>query len=214
MLPRKTNRTFLAGVLAGAMVLAADTVAQTANSLVLENNPAPALALTLQPGEMVGQQQIMRALLKSGTNQFLFVVPEGLGIQNVDEGKIVLSSRDMKYYASVRIVAPRPAADGLKEALQEAIAGLYPGVSHLEEFAATVANREGIGACLRQESPGVALRQVRILWVPFKAGVVEFTLVAQSDNLRAAQGAFDMILLTFRSNEGGRLEYVRRSDKS
>ena len=205
---------FLAGILTGTMLLVAGAAAQTANSLVFETNSAPGLAITLQPGEIVGHEQIVRALLKSGTNEFMFVVPEGLGIQNASEGLILMSSRDRRYYASVRLVEPRPAAAGLKEALQEQIASQYPGVSRWEEFAATVADREGIGAHLTQELPGVAARQVRILWVPFKAGVVEFFLAAQSDNLSTAQGAFDMILLTFRSNERGKLEFVRRSDKS
>ena len=214
MLPRKIILSLRAGFLAGAMILAAGALAQTGNSLFPGTNPAPALTITLQPGELVGHEQIIRALLKSGTNQFLFVVPDGLRIQDSGGGVIVMSSRDMKYYASVRLVEPPPPDLELKEALREQIARQYPGASGLEEFAGAAANREGTGVQLRQEMPGVAPRQIRILWVPFKAGLMEFALVGVSDKFPAARGAFDIILLTFRSNEHGKLEFVRHSDKT
>jgi hypothetical protein len=212
---RKLLRAFsLAGVFAGAMVLAASSVAQTAESLFLATNTAPVLNLTMQPGEFVGPGQVIRASLRSGTNEFLFVVPDGLHTTTPREGRMVMSSRDMTYHISIRLVEPRPATPELKEMLRAHIANQFDGLNSLEEFTTTIADREGTGFQLRQELRGLAPRQVKMLWVPFKAGVLEFTLNADSGTVSAAQGAFDLVLLTFRSNERGRVELVIRSDKT
>jgi hypothetical protein len=53
-----------------------------------------------------------------------------------------------------------------------------------------------------------------MVWVPFKAGLLEFSLNADGGSASAGQGALDMILLTFRSDERGKVEIVRRSDKT
>ena len=207
-------RRRFAGALAAVMLLAADAVAQTTTGSVLGTNQAPELAVTIQPGELVGHQQVMRELLRSGTNEFMFVVPEGLRTETAPDGMIMLITGDMSYYLSLRVVAPPPAGLDLKEALRKRIANQYAQVSNLQEFTTTVADREGTGFQLRQELPKVGRRLIRILWVPFKAGVLEFALNANNNNASAGQEAFDMIVLTFRSNERGRIEIVRHSDKT
>jgi hypothetical protein len=196
------------------MLFAAGLFAQTPNGCVSGTNQAPGLAVTLQPGELVGHEQVIRQLIRSGTNEFMFVVPEGLRSQTPSEGIIVLTSKDMGYYLSIRIVGPAPAKPGLKEALRERIASEYPQVSSLEEFTTTVADREGPGFQLRQELPKVGGRLIRILWVPFKAGVLEFALNVDTKKASAGQAALDMILLTFRSNERGKIEVVNRSERT
>jgi hypothetical protein len=123
-------------------------------------------------------------------------------------------SRDMTYSVSVRIIEPAPPQPGLAEALAEQIARQYPHSSSLETFTTVVADREGAGVQLRQTLTGLNARIVRILWVPFKAGLVEFALNADSSCASAGQAALDTVLLTFRSNEGGKLTIIRRSDKT
>jgi len=196
------------------MLFAAGVFAQPHHSSVLGTNETPALAVTLQAGEYVGQQQVIRGLITSGTNTFIFVVPGGLRAETSREGRVVLTSWDVRYFLCIGIVGPPLAEPGLKEALQERIASQYPHVSSLEEFTTTVADREGTGYQLRQELPKVGGRFIRILWLPFQGGVLEFTLNADSNCASAGQGAFDMILLTFRSNERGKIEIVRRSEKT
>jgi hypothetical protein len=196
------------------VLFAAGVFAQPHNSSVSGTNATPGLAVTLQAGEYVAQQQVIRALIASGTNTFMFVVPEGLRVQPSSEGRVVLTSRDMSYFLCLGIAAPPLAEAGLKEALRQRIASHYPNARNLEEFAATVADREATGFQLRQALPGVGGRLVRILWLPFKAGVLEFTLNADSSSASAGQDALDMILLTFRSDELGKIEIVRRSDKT
>lgn len=162
----------------------------------------------------MGDEQVIREFLRSGTNEFMFVVPEGLRTKTAPDGMIVLITGDMSYYVSLRLVAPPPANPELKEVLRERIASQYAHVSSLEGFTTTVADREGTGFQLRQALPGAGGRLIRILWVPFEAGVLEFALNADNNSAPAGQGAFDMILLTLRSNERGRIEIVRRSDKT
>jgi hypothetical protein len=196
------------------MLWAATVVSQTNYGPGLGTNQTPELAVALLPGELVGQEQVFRGLIKNGTNEFMFVVPEGFRTEAPGEGRILLIRQDMKCYVSIRIAEPLPTNPELKEVLREQIASQYPRASSLSEFTATVANRKGAGFELRQELPGVAPRRVSILWVPFKAGVLEFALYADSDSASAGRAAFDMILVTFRSNERGEIEIVIRSDKT
>ena len=97
MLPRKMILSLRAGFLAGAMILAAGALAQTGNSLFPGTNPAPALTITAPAGGTVGHEQIIRALLESGTNQFLCSHTGWVANQDSGGGVIVMSSRDMKY---------------------------------------------------------------------------------------------------------------------
>jgi hypothetical protein len=163
---------------------------------------------------MVGHEQVARLFMRSGTNEFVFVLPDGLSKGTAPEGTIVLGARDLSYYVSVRLAALPPVNAGTREALQEWIASHYADAKSLEGFTARVADREGTGFQLRRDPAGVGSRLARVLWVPFNAGIMEFALDADAKNASAGQAAMDTILLTFRSNEGGRLEIVKRSDKS
>ena len=204
-------RCRLTGLVVGALLWAPALVAQTGNRASFSTNQA--LAITLLPGESVGNEQVMRGLIKTGTNEFMFVVP-GLRVEAPREGKILLISPDLKWYVSMRIIQTLPPDSELKRALREHVMDQYPGARGVEEFASTVADREGCGLHLWQKPQGSGPRRVSILWVPFQAGVVEFCLNAESDSVSTSRAAFDMILLTFRSNERGKIEVLRRSDKS
>jgi hypothetical protein len=212
--PKAQLRCRFAGVLAGALLWAAGVFAQPHNSSVWGTNETPGLTVTFQAGEHVGQQQVIRGLIRSGTNTFMFVLPEGVRAETSSEGRIVLTSWDVRYFLCIGIVGPPLAEPGLKEALRQRIASHYPNARNLEEFAATVADREGTGFQLRQALPGVGDRLIRIVWVPFRAGLLEFTLNADSGSASAGQGTIDMILLTFRSDERGKIEIVRRSENT
>ena len=211
---RSLLRFPLGGFLVATLLFAADGWCQTAGGFVTSSNQPPKLLVRLCPGEFVGHEQVIRQFIRSGTNEFVFVVPDGLRTQTLPEGAIVLTAGDMSYHLGLRIAAPLPAKSNIREALQERIAGRYAGAKSLEGFTASIADREGTGFQLRQEVPGLGNRLVRILWVPFKAGMMEFALSADAKNAAAGRAALDMILLTFRSNERGRLEIVKRSDKS
>lgn len=204
----------LAGVLAVTSLLPIGALAQIPDSFGLRTNPPPSLAVTFLPGETIGSEQVIRALIRIGTNEFMFVMPEGMQSQTPNESTIVLTARDMNWYVSIRILGPSPAKAGLKETLREQLAREYPQVNNPEEFTTTVADREGAGLQLRVALPEVGDRSIRTVWVPFQAGVLEFKLHAKQAVASAAQRDFDTILLTFRSNERGRIEVLERSDKT
>ena len=212
--PRSLLRFRLAVALAGLPLFGAGAVAQSTNGLPESLSPTGGFAVTLLAGEAVGNDQILRAHLRKGTNEFIFVVPNGLRAQAPAGGTVVMISRDMTYSVSVRIVEPAPPQPGLAEALAEQVTRQYPHSSSLETFTTVVADREGTGVQLRQALTGLNPRVVRILWVPFRAGLMEFALNADSSYASTGQAALDTVLLTFRSNEGGRLNIIRRSDKT
>lgn len=203
------------GLLAGALAASAGGAQEAIAGLPVNTNLPPALALALRPGELVGHEQVVRAYLHSGTNEFMFVMPEGMRIESAGGGRTVLVDPNMRYYLSIRLVAPPPGKVDLEGALREQVARDYAGASFPEELTVTVAERRGSGLGLRQElGGGLSPREVKILWVPFPAGTVEFILNTEAPTLPAARAAFDMILLTFRSNEHGKIEYEPRSDKT
>jgi hypothetical protein len=203
----------LMGLLAPVRVAAAGGADPAVGSMV--SNSAPALAVALQPGELVGHEQVVRAHLQSGTNEFMFVVPQGMRVERDEAGRTILIGPQMTYYVSVRLVALPSRDRELQGALRDQVVRDYPGAGSPEEISITVADRLGTGFELRQElGGGMAPREVRTLWVPFKAGAVEFALNSDAHSLPAARAAFDFILLTFRSNEHGKIEYLPRSDKT
>jgi hypothetical protein len=200
--------------LAAAVLFGAGAAAQTTNSSLSSPSPTDGAAITLVPGEVVGNEQVIRALVRNGTNQFIFVVPDGLRGQVKAEGTFVMISRNMGYSVSVRVIEPAPPQPRLAEALEEQIRREYPQANSLAAFTTTVADQQGTGIQVRQTLAGLRPRLVRVLWVPLRAGLIEFTLDADNTYAATAQAALDMVLLTFRSNEGGRVSIVRRSDKT
>jgi len=192
-------------------LLAIQVAGQAADWFSVSSNSPPPLTLRVEPGEVVGREQVFRQVMRMGTNEFAFVLPAELRREVTPEGMTVLTSKDMSYYVSLRII---PSSAAGREALRQRAASQYADASGLEDFTAWVDDHEGTGLHLRQEVPKVGNRLVRLLWVPFKAGVIEFALNADARNAKAGQSALDIILLSFRSNERGSLEIVPRSDKS
>jgi hypothetical protein len=212
--PKPLLRFRLAIALVGLPLFGAGALAQSANGLPESPSQTSGVAVTLLPGEAVGNEQILRALLRKGTNEFIFMVPDGLRAQSPAGGTVAMISRAMTYSVSVRFVEPAPPQPGLAEALSEQITRQYPHPSSLETFTPVVADHQGAGVQLRQTLTGLNPRLVRILWVPFRAGLVEFALNADGSYAPTGQAALDTVLLTFRSNEGAKLTIIRRSDKT
>jgi hypothetical protein len=176
--------------------------------------PMSSLELALQPGEVIGSRQIVRELIRSGTNEFLFVVPQGVLPQPSSEGAILLSDREMRFFITIRMLGRMAEGTQMREEMSNRIASVYPGSGGLEEFSTAVASHEALGMQFCQKLPGAGERMVRLLWVPSNAGVLEFVLNSGEVGFPSGKVAFEGILLTFRSNEHGRIEVVRFSDKT
>jgi hypothetical protein len=212
--PRTLTQVRLTFALAAAMLFHVKGLAQTTHVPLSGTNLTGGLALSVLPGEAVGREQVIRALIRSGTNEFIFVVPDGLRVQTAPDGTIVMTSQDLTYSVTLRLKEPAPDVVGLAGALAECVKHQYPDGGGQERFTAIVAGREGTGIQLQQKLQGLNPRLVRVLWVPFRPGLMEFVLSADNSSASAAKAALDMIMLTFRSNEGGKLEIMSHSDRS
>src|SRR5262245_58031041 len=68
--------------------------------------PPPALQANLRKGEIVGIEQVRRAFLTFGTNEFVFVIPSGFRMDTSDSGKVVLSDANFDFYLTFRVANP------------------------------------------------------------------------------------------------------------
>jgi hypothetical protein len=200
-------------LLAGALFLCVTAPAQTWISNQ-PTNPSPALKVAVEPGEFFGRRQIIRERIRCGTNEFLFVVPEGVRAETRQDESIALTSADGTFYVTVAIASALPAETDEDQAMLEWAAGHFPNFTNVEKFAFSVDGKPGQGIQLRYASPGGGNRLARILWVPCRAGMLEFTVDADAEKAKAAQQLFNTILLTFRTNEEGKIEIIRFSERS
>jgi hypothetical protein len=179
-------------------------------------NPGQAVALTyeLEPGERLGREQVIRGRIKCGTNEYLFVLPEGLRADAKPDGALVLSRWDAHYFVRIGVVSLTPGGPGFSEALAQQLTNRHTAARELSAITATVAGHAGCGYQFLERLPGMEDRLERTLWVPFNAGMLEFKLSTSSSQSAEAQAAFDLVLVSFRSNEQGKIQIVRRSESS
>lgn len=201
------------GILAGAILATASLFGQPSTNPTMDASKSSMLAARLRPGEWVGDEQIVRESLQSGTNEFQFVVPSGFLNRASTGNGVTLARWELHCVVSIRILEGlEPSL--LSTTLRERISREFAPAGKLEDYNVSVASRPGTGYQCWQETPNAARRLVRVIWVPFKAGLLEFTLNVDSSNVRAGEAALDMILLTFCSNEEGPIQVIRRYDKT
>lgn len=169
-----------------------------------------------QAGETVGNETVTRVFVQLGTNQFVFVKPLDLQTEDSNPGGLMLTSEDARYFIKFRILQADPSepASRQTEACKEKALAAFSRPSNIENFNFSVAGREGFGLQFLHELPSVGERLTKVLWVPCKAGILEFTLTTTPGQVRTASQALNELLLTFRSNERGKLEIIRRSEQS
>ncbi|HOX57684.1 MAG TPA: hypothetical protein P5205_13810 [Candidatus Paceibacterota bacterium] len=212
--PKAFVRVLSACLVVAAALVPARLAGQSDSASDADSNQPPRLEVRICPGEVVGNEQVVRQFIRSGTNEFIFMVPSSLRPERASEDLFLLTSPDLSFYLTLRIVEPSAADPGAGPTLRETLASQYPDASDLEEFDAHVADQEGTGLQLLQKVPRVGSRLIRVLRVPFRAGTLEFSLNADARNAAAGTAAWDAVLLTFRSNERGELEIITRSDKT
>lgn len=203
-----------AWVLIGAASGPVTAVAQSPGAWAAPTNGAPAVRMNLEPGEIIGWEQVRRQAIRLGTNEFNFVVPEDLRAGTTADGAILLSSAEQTYFVTVRVLPGASSDEVSDSALRQNISTRFCNAAAPEAYVVSVAGRPGQGLVFTQTPPKVGPRSVRIIRVPFRAGVVEFVLNADATHELEGKGALDRVLLTFRSNEDGPLEIIRRSDES
>jgi hypothetical protein len=178
------------------------------------SRPAP-FSTQLKREETSGPDIVQRAYIACGTNRFAFVVPPEYRLDGSNPEKIVLSNADYSSFISFRIVAPLnfPAQALEPEKCRQRMLECYPGAKVLEEFSQSAANHSGPAFDVRWTNSSNAVQFARVAFIPSPAGVLEFSLVATDGNFKQGEYFLNSVMLTFRSNEGGKLDIAPLSDK-
>ncbi len=213
MLHRKINLLPCLVVL-GFCVTAAVAVGQ--ETVATNQLTETVLSASLQNGELIGSEPVRRAFVQFGTNEFAFVMPPEFRLDASNPEKLVLVKSDYTCFINLRIMRMGTASSAppKPETLRGPLLSRYPSARILEEFNQSAANQTGPAFDLQFRSAAGMLQSARIAYIPCAAGLIEFTLVANADQFVNGQYAFSSLLLTFCTNEGGKLEIVPLSDKS
>jgi hypothetical protein len=168
-------------------------------------------------GEIVGWEgQTRRVFVTRGTNEFFFVVPQGMRVE-VNPDMVAVVSADSTYFLTFRILSAA-AADpdsGNLDVYREMVSTRFPGARVMEEYPTAAAGRNGVVFDLRVKIVGGVERAVCVALIPSAAGVLEFTLNTDTAKSADARNAFNTVQRTFRTNENGKLEIIARvSDQS
>jgi len=201
--------------LLAALALLTATLLQAQNQdLAGDTGLARKLEITVQPGEIIGREQIVRCLVKCGTNQFLFMLPPNVHSSGAASETVELTANDGSFYLSFRILASGSASGDQAGSRKAKTLERFPNARNVEEFAMPVAGHEGNGVQFRQERPPVGSRLIRFLWAPCAAGTLEFSLSADSKHSAVAMQAMECVLLSFQSDERGKIVVIPRPDKT
>jgi hypothetical protein len=180
------------------------------------DDEAPLIEATVRPGEIVGNEQVMRTFIKCGTNEFLFVLPPDLRTESTNPDGLVLAGPGGRYFLKFRITGARPwdSEAAQAQARKETALAQYDSAGNIEDFTMTVAGRTAQGLQIRHKSAAGVDCLTRIVWAPSKAGILEFTLTTDTQTARLARQTMDVVLITFQSNEKGKLEIIPRSEQT
>jgi hypothetical protein len=167
----------------------------------------------IRNGEIVGREgQTRRVFVTRGTNEFYFVVPQGMRVE-VNPDMVAVVSADSTYFLTLRILSTATANpdSGNLDFYREMVSTRFPGVKVMEEYPQAAAGRNGLAFELRVKIVGGVERAVCVALIPSAAGVLEFTLNTDTAKLTDARNAFNTVQRTFRSNENGKLEIIPRA---
>jgi hypothetical protein len=212
-----THKTIcLLTVLSAVASLTINTaIGQEWSSASFVTNQTPVLEASLKNEEIVGSEQVRRAYVTFGTNTFAFVVPSNFRMDASNSDKIVLVNQEADCFLTFRIVDAVPAqmAEKQTEYYRALLAERYPDANTLDEFYQSAANNSGPAFDLQWRNSNSVTQAVRTAFIPSAAGVLEFSLLAPSTKFEEGRSFFNSFLLLFRSNENGKLEIARLSDK-
>jgi hypothetical protein len=177
------------------------------------NQPPPiSVAIKTQGGP--GQIPASRAYITAGTNKFAFLVPGEFKLAGCDPQKVTLMKRDGSCLISVRVVGPPPGNGKPFDcaAARELLKEEHPDANISREFGMAAGGASG-PAFEIQWGTGVLTRSSHVGFIPFRAGLLEFSVDASADKLAPSLGDFNSVILTFRaSDENGKLEATPLSD--
>jgi hypothetical protein len=179
----------------------------------------PTFQVSLRKEEFMGntnERQVQRVYLAMGTNQFALTVPEGFRVDASNPQKLVFSDVNFTYFITFRFVGPQ--FGSVKElpvdSYRNMVVNRFPEAKMLKESTAFADNHSGPAFDLQWKNSAGAEQSARVVFIPSGAGVMEFSLLASSSRFSDGRAFFDVLLATFRSNAGGKLQVTPLSDKS
>ena len=166
---------------------------------------------SVKNGEIVGREQVRRVFVSCGTNEFVFAVPVDLRV-DVRANKVTLISPDASYFLSFRIVLPADSDSGgsITDPYRRHVMDQFPDAKIVEEASQSAAGRSGPAFEMQWKAGSGPERNVRVALIPSPAGLLEWSLNADSAKVAAGRSASSYLLRTFQSNERGAIEIVRR----
>lgn len=209
------HRHLLAAIAAASLFgIPGIAVAQTETSTNLPaTNPRMTKSIVV-PGEIIGNEQILRAYISFGTNEFMFILPDDVLARFTQDCPARLTSRKDDFSISFRLLKKLPPEAKVNQELRNWVNAHYNSLIKVEEFTLPVAGSEGVGLQFRQNPQWSVNRFVKIIWAPCKSGVLEFILVSDAQSVKTAQQDFDVVISTFFTNEGGKIKVIPRLDRS
>lgn len=186
----------------------------SSNSDSSTNLPSP-FKVVSRNEEMLGDRPVQRAYLSKGTNQFAFVVPPGFRLNATSPGKLSLINANDNGFITFRVAAPLPSwpRELSADDCRDLVSAQFPTAKIDREFTQPVADHSGPAFDVSWTNSGGGGQSARIVFLPSPAGILEFCLEGNPNSFGANQTAFYSVLLSFRTNERGKLEIAPLSDR-
>ena len=192
----------------------------TANSAepTIPSSNAEEVRTSVQSLHTSSLEPLRNITMIKGTNELQLVVPQGLGIDTSSPAKVIFASRDLMYWVSVRIIPPQPGSAGDNVASPDSnwVLANYSDANVTEET--SVPTGEGDCKVFNFNWPlrgtGVTDRVGRIGLIRTTAGLVEFAMVAGSQQSRVASDDFLAVLRSFQTNRHGPIKRPALPDHS
>ena len=173
-----------------------------------KTNAAPSFKTELFKGEFVGVTQVLRLMVHSGTNQFLIVVPLGLQLEQSSENRVVIVPPDHSYRLIFRMIDSPEGDLSRHDSFRERLTQDYGDAEVTEESFSQAADHTGPSFDLFWRAYGGTEQFVRVAFIPSAAGILEFSLISDSEHLAEAQRSFKKLLRGFQINEKGKIKVV------
>lgn len=182
------------------------STARGADAYTIGGSEATPLQVSIKRGELIGHNQVQRAFVTSGTNEFLMVVPGGARASLAKPDQLTIVPTDYGYYLSFRIIAFASTEASSSNYYRDLILTRYPGAKIIETSSEGAGGHAGPAFDLQWTTTGGVDQLVRVAFIPSAAGVLEFTLIVDEKKSAEGQSNFRDLLMNFRSNESGRLQ--------
>lgn len=199
---RSTLIATLALTVFGAGFLSSRTARADEATNAVPATTAVTFAAWMENGERVGDEQVRRLYMSSGTTQLGLVVPSGLRVDLAKADRVTLIAPGMSYFMTLRIGGVPGGGNSVRErALRE-----YPGATVIEESSTEALGARYVMLKLRWKSTTSVDRVVLVSYVPTAAGTLDCSMVAEQAKAAEAEDAFVGALQRLQAGQRGKFQ--------